>query len=306
MLFWFNPFFYLMKRELRTIHEFLADEFAVAGNEPMDYAELLLVHSIGRKKAGLTSPMFQETIKRRIIMITHFGKARYGFMRRLMILPVVLFLFCAFGLRDVRPSASGVRPAAASITVMVDAGHGGIDPGAVGGGTLREKDLTLQLAQKIKALGSQYNLTVILTRNSDILPGNAVNKRQGLENRVAMAKEAGARAFISLHVNNTGDDEHPLRTTGYEAYVSKRRDSRGSELLAAALLKRLGPIYTTFDQIQKRSEEGIYVLDQNTCPATVLECGYIDNPKDVKFFQDNQESIARSILQGIVDCQAGL
>ena len=313
VFFWFNPFFYLMKRELTAIHEFLADEYAVAGYEPMDYAELLLVHSIDRKRAGdrmrsgsgLTSPMFQETIKRRIIMITQFNYARYGYLRRLMILPVLLLLFCAFGLRVVRAPEKGVRPSAVPMTVMVDAGHGGIDPGAMSG-DLVEKDLALRLAQTIKSLESAYNVHVLLTRNEDILPGNAPDKIKGLENRVKMTQDGGAAAFVSIHINNNGDDLHPLRTSGFEAYVSLRRQSRGSEQLAAAVLKQLGSIYTTLDTILKRSEEGIYVLDKNSCPAVLLECGFIENPKDVKFFQENQEKIARSILQGIVDYQAAL
>jgi len=303
---WFNPFFYLIRKELKTIHEFLADEYAIAKNNPLDYAELLLVHSIGQKKAGLTSPMFQATIKRRIVMITQCSKTRYGYLSRLMILPVVLLLFCAFALRVTGPVPAGVRPAVQPITVVVDAGHGGIDPGAWGGKDLAEKTLTLQLARKIKSLEDQYNVHVLLTRKEDILPGNADNKMEGLENRVKMTKEAGATAFVSIHVNNDNDGDSPKPTTrsGFEAYISNRREYKGSEQLASALVKRLGSIYTTAAEIRKRKEEGIYVLDENTCSAVILECGYINNARDVKFFRENQEAIARSVLQGIVDYQA--
>ncbi len=71
ILFWFNPFFLLVKKELKAIHEFLADEFAISGDNRYAYAEILVWQSIRHKKTHLPNSFFSNQIKRRITMITN-------------------------------------------------------------------------------------------------------------------------------------------------------------------------------------------------------------------------------------------
>jgi N-acetylmuramoyl-L-alanine amidase len=69
------------------------------------------------------------------------------------------------------------------------------------------------------------------------------------------------------------------------------------------MLDKLSALYKTEMKIKQRNDDGIYVLDQNSCPAILLECGYINNQKDLDFFTDknNQEKIARNILMVLKD-----
>jgi beta-lactamase regulating signal transducer with metallopeptidase domain len=92
---WFNPFFHLIKKELKAIHEFLADQYASSGNDRYAYAELLVQRMINNKRIDLTHPFFQNHIKRRIAMIIKHNKQRYNYCSRLMVLPVSLLLFLA-------------------------------------------------------------------------------------------------------------------------------------------------------------------------------------------------------------------
>lgn len=92
---WFNPFFYLIRKELQAIHEFLADQYASSDSDRYAYAELLVQRMINTQKIHLTHPFFENHIKRRITMIIQRNKQRYNYCSRLMVLPVSILLFLA-------------------------------------------------------------------------------------------------------------------------------------------------------------------------------------------------------------------
>ena len=135
ILCWFNPFFHLIRKELKAIHEFLADQYAISNNDRYAYAELLVMESIRQKKVDFVHPFFQNNIKRRIAMITKFQNTRYGYWSRVMALPILILLFCMIVLRAQQKSSIAQtvdinKKSEQMITVLVDAGHGGKDPGA--------------------------------------------------------------------------------------------------------------------------------------------------------------------------------
>ena len=112
VIFWINPFFHLIKRELKAIHEFLADEFAIKENNNWQYAELLLMQAFNTNN-HLVNPFFHNQIKRRIAMITTSTKPSYQYLRKLMVFPVaaiIIFLF-AFSYQNKRidPHAADLK-----------------------------------------------------------------------------------------------------------------------------------------------------------------------------------------------------
>ena len=299
---WFNPFFHLVKKELRAIHEFLADEYAASSSNKYDYAELLLTYAIRQKTAELTHPFFHHQIKRRIAMITKLNQLRRssGYISRAMVLPLLFIIFCAFAVKLTRQKEMvHHRIPDEPITIVVDAGHGGIDLGARSENGIAEKDITLSITQKIYELAPQYNIKVVLTRNSDILPGNAANIQDGLHKRVEISDQTKPDAFISIHVNAGGDKSKS--NAGFDAWVSGRKDDERSKKLATVILNGLKNVYTVSDIIHQ-SPRGIWVLDKNNCPAVIIECGYIDNPTDAAFIssKENQEKVAKDILDAVV------
>lgn len=95
-VFWFNPFFYLFKRELAMVHEFLADKAAAAENAPDDYARTLLQMTLQTKRLLMTNTFTQAPVKRRILMLfTH--KTNHAFMKKIIIFPVMLLLGFVIG-----------------------------------------------------------------------------------------------------------------------------------------------------------------------------------------------------------------
>lgn len=95
VLFWINPFFHLMKKETKAIHEFLADQFAVRENSKWEYAELLLMQILNTQQ-HLVNPFFHNQIKRRIAMLTTSKKTSHQYLRKLMVFPVAAIVIGLF------------------------------------------------------------------------------------------------------------------------------------------------------------------------------------------------------------------
>ncbi len=99
-LFWFNPFCYLLNKELKVIHEFLADEYAASATDRHYYAELLVMQAVSPKQIFISNQFFYDQIKRRITMILQHNNTRYGNVRKLMAVPVLLLIFCACSVKN--------------------------------------------------------------------------------------------------------------------------------------------------------------------------------------------------------------
>lgn len=298
---WINPFFHLIYREIKVIHEFLADSEAIAEGDKYQYAEGLVWQTVRNPPVSLLHPFsshprvfIQSPIKRRITMITR--TSRNSLLGRAMILPLLLLLCCAFAAR--LPSHSNTRLIDdAPFTVVIDAGHGGIDPGGVNKDGVQEKDINLQLAEKIKQLADQYHVRVLMTREKDELSGGKSDKRESLEYRARMANDNKADLFLSIHAEADPSPDN----NGIHIWVAENNTHYaqcvefGSDLTAS-----LKGTYDTDPALRKR-KENIYVLHNTNMPAVLLSFGNISNEKDLSFIRkdDNQEKVARDVLEAI-------
>ena len=235
-------------------------------------------------------------------MLAKFSTKPVNYWTRVLSLPFVLMLIALISI-NARPLPANKIHLDKPINLVIDAGHGGVDPGCSGGG-LHEKDIVLELAKKIKEMAPQYNINVTMTRDKDQLPGNTTNIQEGLRTRTQIAEETKADMFISLHINATG---LPFSdTSGFDIYVSRNDDANAqSKVLGNYMVASLKNVVSIREQLQQRKQHGIWVLDQAKCPAVMIECGYITNPKDRNFItqSQNQETVAKAILNGVVEYQ---
>ncbi len=172
--------------------------------------------------------------------------------------------------------------------MVIDAGHGGDDHGAVSPNGLVEKDITLSIVKKIAALNSNNHINILLTRDND--------QTVSVKDRVEFAKTKGANMFISVHLDARSNDETQDKN-GISVLIDKNNKNI---VLASALIHELKKSYTTDDKIRSR-KNGVWVLDANICPAAMIECGYLTNAGDEAFIANNtnQETIAKNILTAI-------
>jgi TonB-dependent SusC/RagA subfamily outer membrane receptor len=92
---WINPFFHIMKKEIKAIHEFLADQYAVTPSREWEYAELLLMQAL-QTRQSLVNPFFHNQIKRRIAMITLSQQPKHRYFRKIMVLPLLALVLALF------------------------------------------------------------------------------------------------------------------------------------------------------------------------------------------------------------------
>jgi len=300
---WFNPFFHLIKKELKTIHEFLADEYAMHKTENWQYAELLLMQALNTQ-LRLVNPFFHTQIKRRIAMITSSQKPGHQYFRKLLVLPVaaIIAALFAFSYKNKKEKDANILKPNDPITIVVDAGHGGSDKGALAPGGLKtEASLALEISKTIQQLATGYNINVVLTRDNEALPGGASNKEDGLKKRIEINNKISPAAFISIHLNSAGLVGKTTSLTGFDAYISAKKENATDKILASTIIKEIEPFYAVSSHIKIRNEKGIYILDESSAPSLILECGYINNPKDILFISNksNQEKIARAILNAV-------
>ena len=233
-------------------------------------------------------------------MLAQMQNPRISYIGRILALPLLVFIFAAFSIKT-KQLLPGNRETASpalekSITVVIDAGHGGEDNGVHVANGPAEKDITLALARKIKALNTNANINIILTRDQDIT--------QPVRSKVDLTVKQQPNAFISIHINaeDVGESE---AGSGFEIYLSKHQTTytKQAQLLGSLVATEIESTYGTTPQLKQRTGKGIWVLDAPAInyPALLIECGYLTDPKDMAFItnEQNQEKIARDILNAI-------
>lgn len=182
------------------------------------------------------------------------------------------------------PPDSFARVPNSRIVVMIDPGHGGKDPGAIGIGGLREKDVILPISQQVAALLQQQGIQAVMTRSDD--------RFISLEGRVQMARQARANVFVSIHANSISLRRPDVN--GVETYYFSSQ--RLAEAIHSSMLQSLN----VRDRGVRRAR--FYVLRNNSIPAVLVEVGYVtgagDAPKlaSPAFQRQMAEAIARGIL----------
>ena len=292
VIFWINPFFWLIRKELSLVHEFIADKKTVGSGDAQAFARLLLETSFPGYAPMMTNSFFTSSIKRRLAMMTKQHHPGLNYFSRLMMIPVLFVLLFVFSVKakTMFTSEPNTYRLDKPVTVVIDAGHGGTDPG-VQHDEINEKTLTLSLARLIKQLNNNPQINIVLARDQDEL--------QPFANKVTVAKDAKADIYVSIHINGSKD----LTKSGIEAYVSKNENDSfmpQNRRLATLMLKNLQAVYVTDLRIKQR-DRGIYVLDKNVCPSVIVEMGYLTNQNDIQFFSNeaNQEKLARQVLKSI-------
>ena len=174
-------------------------------------------------------------------------------------------------------------------TVVVDAGHGGYDRGAKAVRGMDEKMLTLDVARRLKPQLEQRGYRVVMTRSTDVfIP---LGGRTGVSNAHPDA------AFVSIHFNWA----RRRSASGIETYYHDRR----SAPLAANILREISGCYGSHARGVKFAR--YYVLRHNERPATLLELGFISNPRENACLQDPavRQRLAERIATGIARGHGG-
>jgi N-acetylmuramoyl-L-alanine amidase len=170
-----------------------------------------------------------------------------------------------------------------SLTVVIDAGHGGHDRGGIPGQSVAEKDMTLDVAQRLRNVLAANGYRVVMTRDSDVFVP--------LGTRVAIANSYRNAIFVCVHFNAT----QRRGASGIETYFY----SRDSLPLASAVHHYVtGGAPSGNRGVRRR---GYYVLRKTSIPAVLVECGFLTNPTEAAYAQSAsyRQKLAEEIAAGV-------
>lgn len=178
-------------------------------------------------------------------------------------------------------------------SIIIDAGHGGWDPGKVVGDT-NEKDINLKISEKLLAYLEQGGCIVSTTRSTDT--ALAENKSGDLKQRVKLTNENDCDMLISVHQN------YFPKASVKGAQVFYYKNSEESKALAEYIQKRLCELDGSNTRIAKANGE-YYLLKESKIPAVIVECGFLSNPQENERLKDEeyQNKLAWAIYLGVSD-----
>lgn len=182
-------------------------------------------------------------------------------------------------------------------TVIVDAGHGGDDGGAIGIDGTVEKDINLDIALKLEKILKFYGFNVIMTRTQDVMTCDdgldSLRKRKisDIHNRFELMRKNPDAIFISVHQNKFEDSSQH----GTQVFYSGN-DERSKELAEAIQTSVTLTLQRKNDRVVKKSGSGIYLLYHAKIPAVLVECGFISNSDEMKKLKDESYRMKLAIL----------
>lgn len=185
------------------------------------------------------------------------------------------------------------------LVVVIDAGHGGNDPGKIGVDGCKEKDVNLQIALCLKAQLQARGVTVILTRDADacLATDGATNKKTSdMHNRVSIINQAGADYMISIHQNSYPEPS----ISGPQVFFYS--SSEQSKQLATGIQEQLIQSLKPEKKREIKPGDELYILKNSACPAVIVECGFLSNPAECESLQQPayQQAVAVAIARAVM------
>ncbi|WP_037465101.1 N-acetylmuramoyl-L-alanine amidase CwlD [Shimazuella kribbensis] len=187
----------------------------------------------------------------------------------------------------------------ASKVIVIDAGHGGIDGGAVSRDGLAEKEITLKVAAYLRDFLQQSGAYVVLTRESDMDlagPGNGKSrwKARDLTQRLKLVTDENADLFVSIHGN-----AFPGKSRGAQTFYNPTREA--NKKLATYIQTEMVHNLENTNRVAKAKND-VYLLKYSPVPTALVEVGFLSNPVEAQLLRDEkyQRKIAASIYYGIL------
>ncbi len=228
------------------------------------------------------------------------------YKKRILFINLIIFLsilFCSINMSQNCKSISTSSLPAANHTIILDAGHGYPDGGAVSADGTLESELNLKIVEKLQNLLESSNCTVILTRSDEngIYESNANSIREkkisDMKNRVMIANDSNADIFVSIHMNKIPQTQY----SGYQSFY-KNKDEK-SKNLANNIQKNLNYFIDKNNNREIQSISNIYITKKVEIPLAIIECGFLSNINEASKLKDEnyQDLLAWSIYTGILD-----
>lgn len=182
--------------------------------------------------------------------------------------------------------------------VVVDAGHGGVDPGKVGINGAKEKEINLEIAQKLKSYLEKSGITVVMTREEDIGlydEGASNKKREDMVRRCEIIDRAAPVFTVSIHQNSYSD----ASVCGPQVFYYEQ--SEEGRKIAESIQKSMNERLQIARPRAIKANDVYYLLKKTKSPTVIVECGFLSNSEESEKLKNEeyQKKIAEAIFCGI-------
>lgn len=191
---------------------------------------------------------------------------------------VSLFLFGTLLGNKTVETISEMMPMERLHRIVIDAGHGGVDGGAVSCSGKNESSFNLQIALRLNDLMHLMGYDTVMIRSTDTsvyTSGQTIAQKKvsDLKQRVTIVNRTQNAVLVSIHQNTFPESQY----SGAQVFYSK---SSGSEELAKLLQEELVACLNPGSSRKAKQGSGIYLLDKTTAPGVLVECGFLSNPQE--------------------------
>ena len=222
------------------------------------------------------------------------NKKRIIFLTLAIFLPIGMFVLQTAGNINTNKTVETMATPVSSKTIIIDAGHGGEDGGAVSNNGISEAEINLKIALKLQQLLEQSGSNVVLTRSDN----NAIydidkktlreKKNSDIRNRVKIGNNSSADIFVSIHLNKIPENQY----YGWQTFFKDGNED--GKRLANCIQNNLN------ETIQK---DNVYIIKHVEIPTVIVECGFLSNHEEEKQLQqaEYQTKLAWGIYNGIME-----
>lgn len=229
------------------------------------------------------------------------NKRRVAFILMSVLLPIGIFSYQYSNTN--KNAISTMALPVTNKTIVIDAGHGGEDGGATSENGISEAQINLKIALNLQKLLEQSGANVILTRSDE----NAIydldkktlreKKVSDIKNRVKIGNNSSADIFVSIHLNKIPQNQY----SGWQTFY-KDGNEQGKEL-ATSIQNNLNETIQKENKRVPMKISNVYIIKQVEIPTTIVECGFLSNPKEEQILQQEiyQEKLAWGIYNGIIE-----
>ena len=182
--------------------------------------------------------------------------------------------------------------------IVVDCGHGGIDPGMIGIDGLKEKEFNLAIGMKLKKALEDYGYQVVMTRETDtgLYDEDSQNKKaQDMQKRILLIQKVDPVLTVSIHQNSYEDPS----VKGPQVFYY--RDSAQGEALAKKIQEKLNENLEVERPREIKGNTTYYLLKRSPGVLNIVECGFLTNPEEAASLssEEYQEKVAQAIADGV-------
>lgn len=182
--------------------------------------------------------------------------------------------------------------------IVVDCGHGGIDPGMIGIDGLKEKEFNLAIGMKLKKALEDYGYQVVMTRETDtgLYDEDSQNKKaQDMQKRILLIQKVDPVLTVSIHQNGYEDPA----VKGPQVFYY--RDSAQGEALAKKIQEKLNENLEVERPREIKGNTTYYLLKRSPGVLNIVECGFLTNPEEAASLssEEYQEKVAQAIADGV-------